>query len=61
MGLEDDISPEDQRGCSLLRSAAEGLAFVRAIDATQLDALRVGVVRDFEGVAVKDGDDGAPT
>ena len=30
-----------------------------AVDATQADTLRVGVVQDFDGVAVEDGNDGA--
>ena len=41
----------------LLRSLAEGLAFLRAIDPAEADAFRVLVVQDFEGVAVEDGDD----
>jgi hypothetical protein len=32
-----------------------GLAFLRAADATEADALRVLVVQDFDGVAVEDG------
>jgi hypothetical protein len=43
----------------MLRSLAKGLAFLRTVDATQSDTLRVLVVQDFEGVAVEDGDDGA--
>jgi hypothetical protein len=35
------------------------LAFLRAVDAAETDTLRVGVVQDFDGVAVEDGDDGA--
>ena len=35
------------------------MAFLRAVDAAQADTLRVGVVQDFDGVAVEDGDDGA--
>jgi hypothetical protein len=43
----------------LLRSLAVGLAFLWAVDAVEPDAFGVGVVQDFDGVAVKDGDDGA--
>ncbi len=43
----------------LLRSLAEGLAFLRAIDPAEADAFRVLVVQDFDGVAVEDGDDEA--
>ena len=38
---------------------SRGLAFLRAIDVTEADAFRVVIVQDFEGVAVKDRDDGA--
>ena len=40
VGLKDNISPEDQRGRSLLRSVAEGLALLRAVDATEADTFR---------------------
>ena len=32
-----------------------GLAFLRAIDVAEANTLRVGVVQDFDGVAVEDG------
>jgi hypothetical protein len=35
------------------------LAFLRAVDAAEADTLRLGVVENFEGVAVEDGNDGA--
>jgi hypothetical protein len=35
------------------------LALLGAVDAAEADTLRVGVVQDFDGVAVEDGDDGA--
>jgi hypothetical protein len=35
------------------------LAFLRAVDATEADTLRVGVVQDFDGIAVEDGNNGA--
>jgi hypothetical protein len=35
------------------------LAFLRAVDPTEADAFRTGVLQDFDGVAVKDGDDWA--
>jgi hypothetical protein len=40
----------------LLRSGAEGLAFLRAVNPAEADPLRVVVVQDFKGVAVKDAD-----
>ena len=43
----------------LLGSVAEGLAVLRAVDDAEADAVRVGVVQDFDGVAVEDEDDGA--
>jgi hypothetical protein len=42
----------------LLRSLAEGLALLWAIDAIETDTFRVVVVQNFDGVAVEDGDDG---
>ncbi len=35
------------------------MAFLRAVDTAEADTLRMGVVQDFDGVAVEDGDDGA--
>jgi hypothetical protein len=35
------------------------LAFLRAVDATEADTFRPGVVQDFDGIAVEDRDDGA--
>ena len=35
------------------------MAILRAVNPTEADTLRVGVVQDFNGVAVEDGDDGA--
>jgi len=35
------------------------LAVLRAVDATETDALGAVVVQDFDGVAVQDGDDGS--
>jgi hypothetical protein len=43
----------------LLRSLAIGLDFLRAVDAAEADTFSVGVVEDFAGIAVEDGDDGA--
>ena len=59
VGLEDDISPEDERGRRLLGVVAVGLTFLRAVDAAEADTLRVHVVQHFDGVAVEDGDHGA--
>ena len=36
-----------------------GVAFLRAADPTQPDKLRVGVVQNFDRVAIEDGDDRA--
>ena len=36
---------------------AEGLSLLRTVDAARSDALRVLIVQDFDGVAIKDGDD----
>jgi len=38
VGLEDDISSEDERGRSLLGSGAKGLGFLGAVDAAETDA-----------------------
>jgi hypothetical protein len=35
------------------------LACLRAVDAAEADTLRVGVVQDFDGIAVEDGDNRA--
>jgi len=43
----------------MLGVVAEGLAFLRAVDAAEADTLRVGVVQNFDGVTTEDGDDGA--
>ena len=43
----------------MLGSLAVGLAFLRAVDAAETDAWGVVVVKDFDGIAVQDGDDGA--
>jgi len=38
---------------------AEGLTFLRAVNAAETDTFSSAVVQDFDGVAVEDGDDGA--
>jgi len=45
----------------MLCVVAVGLAFLRTVDAAEADTLRAGVVQNFDGVAVKDGDDEAGT
>jgi hypothetical protein len=50
--------PKANADKSLLRSGAERLAFLGAVDAAQADTLMGGVVQDFNRVAVEDGDDG---
>ncbi len=58
-GLKRDFLPKDKCRGGLLRSLAVGLAFLWAVDAVEADAFRVLVMKDFDSVAVKDGDDGA--
>jgi len=55
--LKFDFFPKGEIRGGLLRSRAVGLAFLRAVDAVEADALRVVIVQDFDGVAVEDGDD----
>ena len=59
VGLDRHVLPEGEVRGGLLGSLAEGLALLRAVDATEADTFRVLVVQDFEGVAVEDGDDRA--
>ena len=59
MGLERDFLAEGQVRSGVLGVVALGLALLRTVDAVETDALRVLVVQDFDGVAVKYGDDGA--
>ena len=59
VGLDRDFLAKGEVRGSLLRSPAERLAFLGAVDPTQADAFRVLVVQNFEGVAVEDGDDGS--
>ena len=59
VSIESDIFPENQRRRGLLCSRAEGLPFLRAVDATETDTFRVGVVQDLDRIAIEDGDDGA--
>jgi hypothetical protein len=37
---------------------AVGLTFLRAVDPTETDTFRVGVVQDFDGDTIEDGDNG---
>ena len=41
------------------RAEAACLAFLRAVDAAEADAFSMVAVQYFEGITVKDGDDGA--
>jgi hypothetical protein len=43
----------------VLGVVAVSLTFLWAINATQADTFRAGIVQDFDSVAVEDGDDGA--
>ena len=57
--LDRDFFPEGQfRGC-LLRAIAIGLDLFRAVYAIEPYAFSMGVVQDFDGVAVEDEDDRA--
>ena len=49
--------PEGQGRCGLLGSLPVGLAFFRAVDATETDAFSMVAVQHFDGVAIEDGDD----
>jgi hypothetical protein len=49
------LFPEDESSRGQPSLIAESLAYLRAIDAAVADTLRVGVVQDFDGVAVEDG------
>jgi hypothetical protein len=57
--LERDFFSKDEGRDGVLGVVAKCLAFFRAIDPAQTDALRACVVQNFDGVAVEDGDDGA--
>ena len=59
VSLDGDILPKDEVRGGVLGIVAKGLAFLRAVDATETDAFRALVVQNFESVAVKDSDDGA--
>ena len=59
MGLARDLLPIDESSRGLPGLFAEGLAFLRAIDAAEADAFGFVFVQDFDGVAVEDRDDGA--
>jgi hypothetical protein len=56
MRLDGDIFPEDEGRGGVLGFLAVDLAFLRAVDATQSDTLRVLVVQGFDGVAVEGRD-----
>ena len=51
MGLDRDILPEGEMRVSVLGVLAVGLAFFRAVDATESDAFRVLAVQDFDRVS----------
>ena len=59
VSLDGDVLPKDEVRGGVLGIVAKGLAFLRAVDAVESDALRALVVQDFESVAVKDSDEGA--
>jgi hypothetical protein len=35
------------------------LALLRTVDATEADTFRMGIVQDFDRIAIEDGDNGA--
>ena len=57
--LEEDFFPKHHRGCRLLGLMAVLLTFLWAVNAAETDTFGVSVVEDFDGIAVKDGDDEA--
>ena len=59
MRLEHDVFAKHELGSSLLRSRAERLAFLGAVDAIEADVFRMLVMQDFNGVAVENRDDAA--
>ena len=59
MRLEHDVFAKHELGSSLLRSRAERLAFLGAVEAIEADAFRMLVMQDFNGVAVENRDDAA--
>ncbi len=56
--LERDFFPIDRFRGRLLRSLAVCLALLRTVDAAEANAFCMGIVQDFDRVAVKDGGDG---
>jgi hypothetical protein len=54
--LERDFFPKDEGRGSLLRSFAERLAFLGAVDAAEADTFSMMAVQYFDGVAVEDSD-----
>ena len=54
--LDGDVFPEGEFRGGVLGSLAVGLAFLRAVDATETDAFSMVAVEDFEGVAIEDSD-----
>jgi hypothetical protein len=56
---EEELASLAMESCPSRVALAVGLTFLRAVDATEADTLRVGVVQNLDGVAVEDGNDGA--
>lgn len=57
--LECNFFSEDQLRRGMLCIVAVCLPLLRTVDAAEADAFSAMAVQDFEGVASKDGDDGA--
>ena len=59
VSLDGNFFPKGEIDEGVLGILAIGLAFLRAVDAAQADALRMVTVQYFDDVAVDNGDDGA--
>jgi hypothetical protein len=57
--LDCDFFAKGEVRGGLLCTMAEGLAFLRAVDATEADTLSMVAIQYFDGVAIEDGDNGA--
>ena len=55
-GLDHDFLLEAEVRGGVLGALAVGMAFLRAVDAAEVDALGVPVVKNFESIAVEDAD-----
>ncbi len=58
VGLNRDFFPEEWGRGGLLRFPALGLALLRAVNATEAEAVSMVAIQDFDRIAVEDGDHG---